>query len=67
MCGIVLGLTLDVLALEPYGGFRSGMRCLNQISTLKQIGEKAHERKPTVYVGSIDVQKVYAWINRKAL
>ena len=41
------------------GGFRAGMRCLDQIFTLKEIGEKAREKKFIVYVGFIDLEKAY--------
>ena len=31
------------------GSFRAGRGCVDQMFTLKQIGEKAHERKLCVY------------------
>ena len=34
---------------------------------LKQIGEKAREKKRRVYVGFIDLEKVYDRVNREAL
>ena len=34
---------------------------------LKQIGEKAKEKKCRVYVGFIDLEKAYDRVNRKAL
>ena len=35
------------------GGFRAGRGCVDHIFTLKQIGEKAREKKRRVYVGFI--------------
>ena len=34
---------------DEQGGFRTGRGCVDQISTLKQIGEKAREIKRRVY------------------
>ena len=48
-------------------GFKAGRGCVNQIFTLKQIGERARERKRRVYVGFIDLQKSYDRVNREAL
>ena len=48
---------------DEKGGFRAGRGCVDQIFTLKKIGEK----KRRMYVGSIDLEKVYDRINRKAL
>ena len=39
VCKVTGGLIDD-----KQGGFRAGMGCLNQILTLKQIGEKALEK-----------------------
>ena len=50
-----------------YGVFRAGRGCVDQIFTLKQIGEKAREKKRTVYVGFIDLEKAYDRVNREAL
>ena len=36
-------------------GFREARGCVDQIFTLKQIGEKAQEKKLRVYVGFIDL------------
>ena len=41
---------------DELGGFRVGRECIDQIFTLKQIGEKAQE-KNAVYVGFIDLEK----------
>ena len=35
--------------------------------TLKQIGEKALEKKYSVYVGFIDLEMIYDRVNREAL
>ena len=40
-------------------GFRAGRGCVEQIFTLNQRGEKAREKKRTVYVGFIDLEKAY--------
>ena len=40
---------------------------MDQIFTLKQIGEKLQEKKCRVYVGFMDLEKVYNKVNRKAL
>ena len=39
------------------------MVCVDQIFTLKQIGEKAREKKRRVYVGFIDLEKAYDRVN----
>ena len=46
------------------GGFR---RCVDQIIALKQIGEKARERKRRVHVDFMDLKKVYDRVNREAI
>ena len=52
---------------DGQGGFRVGRECVAQIFTLKQIGEKAREKKRRVYVGFIDLEKAYDRVNREAL
>ena len=47
--------------------FRAESGCVDQIFTLKQIGEKAREKKRRVYVGFLDLEKVYDRVNREAL
>ena len=54
-------MTMSKGALEQRGG------CVDQIFTLKQIGEKAVEKKHRVYVGFIDLEKAYDRVIRKAL
>ena len=49
------------------GGFRAVRGCINQILNLKHKGEKACEKKCTVYVGFMDLEKAYDMVNREAL
>ena len=49
------------------GGFRSSRWCVDQIFTVKQISEKAYEKKRRVYVGFMDLEKAYGRVNREAL
>ena len=51
-------MTLGLIDDEQ-GGFRAWRRCVDQISTLKQIGEKTREKKRRMYVAFIDLEKVY--------
>ena len=41
---------------DEQDGLRAGKECVNQILTLKQIGEKAREKKHRVYVSFIDLE-----------
>ena len=43
-----------VLIDDEQGGFRLGRVCVDQIFTLKQISEKAQDKKCRVNVGFID-------------
>ena len=52
---------------DEQAGFRAGRGCVVQNFTLKQIGEKAQEKKLRVYVGFIDLEKAYDRVNREAL
>ena len=52
---------------DKQGGFRAGRCCIDQIFTLKQIGEKAQEKKWRVYVSCMDLEKAYHKINREVL
>ena len=47
--------------------FRAGKVCVDQMFTLKQIKEKAQEKKCRVYVSFIDLEKVYDRVNREGL
>ena len=49
------------------GGFRVGRGCVDQIFTLKQIGEKAREKKRRVCVGFLDLENTYDRVNSEAL
>ena len=49
------------------GGFGAGRGCEDQIFTLKQLGEKAREKKCRVNVGFTDLKKAYNRVNREAL
>ena len=40
-------------------GFSSGRGCVDEIVTLKQIGEKAREKKRRVNVGFMGLKKAY--------
>ena len=42
---------------DEQGGFRAGRWFVDQIFTLKQIGEKARDKKRRVYVGFINLEK----------
>ena len=44
-----------------------GWVCVDQSLTLKQIGEKAREKKLCVYVGFMDLDKGYDNVHREAL
>ena len=52
---------------DEQGGFKAGRGCVDHIFTLKQIGEKARERKHRVYMGFIYLEKGYDRVNREAL
>ena len=47
--------------------FRAGRESVEKIFTLKQIGEKAQEKKRREYVGFIDLEKSYDMVNRETL
>ena len=52
---------------DEQGGFRLGRERVDQIFILKQIGEKAWEKKHIVYVGFMDLEKAYDRVNREAI
>ena len=52
---------------DDQGGFRVGWGCVDLIFTLKQVGEKARERKRDAYVSFMDLEKTYDRGNREAL
>ena len=43
------------------------MGCVDQIFTLKQIGETAKKKKRKVYVGFMDVEEAYDRVNKEAI
>ena len=57
----------DGLIDNEQGGFIAGRGCVDQIFTINQINEKAREKKCRVYVGSMDLEKVYDRINKEEL
>ena len=42
------------LIYDEQEGYRAGKGCVDQILTLKQIGEKARKKKRRMYIGFID-------------
>ena len=52
---------------KQQGEYGAGSGCVDQIFTLKQVGEKARENKRRVYVGFMDLEKEYDRVNREAL
>ena len=57
----------DGLFDYEHGGFREGRGCVDQILTLKHVGEKAQEKNLIVYVCFIDLEKAFDRGNREAL
>ena len=49
------------------GGFRAGRGCVDQIFNLKQIGEKAQEKKRKAYESFMVLEKACDMVNREAL
>ena len=52
---------------DEQGCLTPGRGCIDQIFTLKQIDEKAREKKCRVYVDFMDLEKAYHRVNRKAI
>ena len=52
---------------DEHGCFKAGRGYADQIFTLRQIGEKAREKKCRVYVGFMDSEKAYDRVNRVVL
>ena len=48
-------------------GFISWRACLDQIFTLKELSEKAREKKRRLHVNFMDLEKAYDKVNREAL
>ena len=53
----------EALIDDEQGWFRAGSGCVDQIFTLKQIGEKAREKKGRVYAGIMDLEKEHDRVN----
>ena len=53
------------LIKDKQGGVRLGRGCVDQIFTLKQIGEKAWEKKRKV--GFMDLEKAYDRVNSEVI
>ena len=51
---------------KEQGGFKAGSGCVDHIFTLRQMGEKAREKKRRAYLGFIDLEE-YDRVNREAL
>ena len=71
---IFAGILVDRVRRMTWGlidnekmGFTAGSECVDQIFTLKQIGEKAREKKCRVYVGFVDLEEVCDRVNRETL
>ena len=52
---------------DEEGSFRAGRVYVDQIFTLKQIGEKAREKKRRAYLRCVDLERAYDSVNREAL
>ena len=53
---------------DEKGGVRAGRGCVDRIFTLKQIGEKAQEKKCRAYVGGfMELKKAYDRVNWEAI
>ena len=65
---IYAGILVDkVRTDDERGSFRAERGCVDQIFTLKQIGEKSRKKKRRLYVGFIDLEKAYERVNREGL
>ena len=62
-----IGKATEGLIDDEQGIFRAGRGCVDQIVTLKQVGEKASEKKGRVYVCFMDFEKAYDRVNWEAL
>ena len=68
--GILVGRVRNVtkgLIGDEQGDFRAWRGCVGQIFTVKQIGEKARQKKCRVCVGFMYLEKAYDRVNREAL
>ena len=53
--------------LEEQGGFRAKRGCVDQVFTLRQVMEKAIEKRRELFVAFIDLEKAYDGVNRVKL
>ena len=68
--GIIVDRVLKVtegLIDDVQRGFRAGRGRVDQIVTLKKIGEKAREKNCRVYISLMDPEKTYGMVNREEL
>ena len=52
---------------DEQGGFKAERGCPEQIFTLKQIDEKAREKKRMTHVGFMDLEAAYGRVNKEVL
>lgn len=52
---------------EEQSGFRKGRSCADQIYVLRQVCEKMREKKKSVYVAFMDLEKAYDRVDREAM
>ena len=52
---------------DEQGGFRAGMRYVDRVFTLNQMGKKTREDKFRVYVSFMDLKKAYDRVKMEAL
>ena len=53
--------------LEEQGGFRAKRSCIDQVFTLRQVMEKAIEKRRELFVAFSDLEKAYDRVNRVKL
>ena len=53
--------------MEEQGGFRARRSCIDQVFILRQIAEKAIEKRRDVFLAFIDLEKAYDRVNREKL
>ena len=52
---------------EEQSGFRKGRSCADQIYVLRQVCEKMREKKRSLYVAFMDLEKAYDRVDREAM
>ena len=53
--------------MEEQGGFRANRSCVDQVFTLRQVMEKAIEKRRELFVAFIDLEKAYDRVNKVKL